>query len=283
MNICDAHFSVIRDGVEHCLHASRFLNMERMDMSCGPIRIEVIEPLVKLKLIVEPSNGFAAEITFEGRSFPIEEPRFVHRIGPRAFMDYTRLTQNVRCSGWIEIDGVRKELQAGAVGTRDRSWGVRPIGAPDSQPPVPPVMPTFFWQWTPLNFADSSVFFHVNANPDGTPWNTRAVILPDGAGHDGGYHTAGASIGEVSFIPNTRHAQTGELVIPLAQGEAKVKFEPFLTFLMKGIGYGHPQWRHGGFKGPLVVEREDIDLAKENMGAVENFHIQALSHVTLTL
>ncbi|MFQ3440628.1 hypothetical protein, partial [Escherichia coli] len=70
--------------------------MERMELACGPIRIEVLEPLQKLKLTVEPSNGFAAEIVFEGRSFPIEEPRFMRRIGPRAFMDYTRLTQNVR-------------------------------------------------------------------------------------------------------------------------------------------------------------------------------------------
>jgi len=283
LNIADSHFSVIRDGVEHCLHASKFLNMERMDIVCGPISIEILEPLQKLKLTVAPSNGFAAEIVFEGRTFPIEEPRFMHRIGPRAFMDYTRLTQNVRCTGWIEIDGVRRELQAGAVGTRDRSWGVRPVGAADPQPPVPPVMPTFFWQWTPLNFADRSVFFHVNANPDGQPWNTRAVILKDGAGPEDGFHTSGASIQDVSFIPGTKHAKTGELVIPLQQGQAKVKFEPFLTFLMRGIGYGHPQWRHGGFKGELVVEREDIVLADQNMGAMENLHIQALSHVTLTV
>ena len=36
---------VVRDGVETALHASRCLNMERMDMPVGPIRIEVIEPL----------------------------------------------------------------------------------------------------------------------------------------------------------------------------------------------------------------------------------------------
>ncbi|MCA6242508.1 MAG: hypothetical protein IM666_01890, partial [Phenylobacterium sp.] len=89
LNIADAHFSVIRDGVE-------------------------------------PSNGIAADLTFEGRSFPIEEPRFIYRNGPRAFMDYTRLTVNVRVSGWIEVDGLRRELAPGSVGTRDRSWGVRP-------------------------------------------------------------------------------------------------------------------------------------------------------------
>ena len=283
LNVADAHFSVIRDGVEHCLHASRVINMERMDLACGPISIAVIEPLQKLKVTVAPSNGFAAEIVFEGRSFPIEEPRFMRRIGPRAFMDYTRLTQNVRCTGWIEVDGVRKQLAAGTVGTRDRSWGIRPIGAPDPQPPVPMTLGGFFWQWTPLNFADRSIFFHVNADPEGRPWNTRAVIAPDGAGHDGFYETEAPTMDEVSLIAGTRHASTGTLNVPLAQGSASIRFKPFLTFLMRGIGYGAPNWRHGGYKGDLVVEREDIDLAATDMGSPENWHIQALSHVTLTL
>lgn len=282
LNIADAHFSVIRDGVEYCLHASKVMHMERMELACGPIRIEVLEPLQKLKLTVEPSNGFAAEIVFEGRSFPIEEPRFMRRIGPRAFMDYTRLTQNVRCTGWIEVDGVRKEIATGTVGTRDRSWGVRPVGAPDPQPTVPQTMGGFFWQWTPLNFADRSVFFHVNADPDGRPWNTRAVIAPDGAGHDGFYETEAATMEDVELIAGTRHAKGGTLKVPLAQGSATVTFQPILTFVMRGIGYGHPEWRHGGYKGELVVAREDIDLSAIDMGSPENWHIQALSKVTLS-
>jgi hypothetical protein len=198
-------------------------------------------------------------------------------------MDYTRLTQNVRCSGWIEVDGVRRVLDAATVGTRDRSWGVRPVGAPDPQPPVPMTMGGFFWQWTPLNFDDRSVFFHVNADPDGRPWNTRAVIAPDGAGHGGFYETEAAVMEDVTLVPGTRHARGGTLNVPLAQGAASIRFEPILTFLMRGIGYGHPAWRHGGYKGELVVEREDIDLASVNMASPENVHIQALSKVTLSL
>ncbi len=282
LNIADAHFSVVRDGVQYCLHASRILNMERMDLTCGPIRIEVLEPLQKLKVVIEPSNGFAAELIFEGRAFPIEEPRFMRRIGPRAFMDYTRLTQNARITGWIEIDGQRRELQAGTVGSRDRSWGIRPIGAPDPQPPVPMTLGGFFWQWTPLNFADRSVFFHINADPEGRAWNTRAVIAPDGSGPDAHYETEAAVMEDVKLIVGTRHARGGTLNVPLAQGSASITFEPFLTFLMRGIGYGAPTWRHGGYKGELVVEREDIDLAAVDMASPENVHIQALSRVTLS-
>lgn len=280
LNVADAHFSVIRDGVQMCLHASRVLNMERMDLEVGPIRIEVLEPLQTLRVTVAPAEGLACELTFEGRAFPIEEPRFVKRIGPRLFMDYTRLTQNVRVSGWIEADGDRRELGPGWTGSRDRSWGIRPVGAPDPQPTPGAGLTGFFWQWTPVNFDDRSVFFHINADPDGKPWNTRAVILPDGAGPDGGWHADAPRMEEVTLKPGTRHARGGTLRIPLAQGEAELRFEPLETFVMRGIGYGG-EWRHGGLKGELATAREDIDLRALDMGQPENLHIQAISRVTL--
>ncbi|HEX2816091.1 MAG TPA: hypothetical protein VHN39_06840, partial [Phenylobacterium sp.] len=78
----------------------------------------------------------------------------------------------------------------------------------------------------------------------------------------------------------TRHALGGTLKIPLLQGEASVRIEPQSVFLMRGIGYSG-EWRHGGLKGELVVAREDIDLAKVDMAAPENWHIQAISKATM--
>ncbi len=156
LNIADAHFSTIRDGVQYNLHASKELGMERLDLQVGPIRVEIIEPLQKLRIVVD-GEGLKADLTFTGRAFPIEEPRFIHRIGPRTFMDYTRLTQNGHYTGWIEVDGVREDCAPGTAGTRDRSWGVRPVGSRDEQPHSTGVVPGFFWQWTPINFGDRSV------------------------------------------------------------------------------------------------------------------------------
>jgi hypothetical protein len=280
LNVADAHVSIIRDGVQRCLHASRILRMERLELVVGPVRIEVIEPLQVLKVTLERAEGLACELSFEGRAFPIEEPRFTRRNGPRMFMDYTRLTQNVRVSGWTEVDGERRETRAGWSGTRDRSWGIRPVGAADPQPTPGAGMAGFFWQWAPLNFADRSVFFHVNADTEGKPWNTRAVILPDGAGPEGGWHSDAPRMEDVTIKPGTRHALGGTLVIPLLQGEARVRIEPQSTFLMRGIGYGG-EWRHGALKGELAVAREDIDLAAVDMAAPENWHIQAISKATL--
>ena len=188
LNIADAAFLVIRDGVQIALHASRILHMERMDLVAGPVAIEVVEPLQRLRVRVDaPEQRIHADLVFSARSAPIEEPRFTRRIGPRAFMDYTRLTQNGRYRGWIEVDGVRRSVD-GHAGTRDRSWGVRPIGARDAQDIAPPVPPQFFWLWAPVNFEDGGLFFHTNDDAQGRAWNRRAVWSPDGAAQDGHTH-----------------------------------------------------------------------------------------------
>jgi hypothetical protein len=271
LNVCDAHFSAIRDGVQHNVHTSRELGMERMDMQCGPIRIEVIEPLKKLRVIVD-GEGLKADLTFTGRAFPIEEPRFIHRIGPRTFMDYTRLTQNGHYEGWIEIDGVRIDCAPGTVGTRDRSWGVRPVGTRDEQPHGSGVIPGFFWQWTPLNFADRSVFFHVNADAKGNKWNTRAVIAPDGSGAEQLVHTKGEMVSPLA--PGTRWPEKGTLTIEGSDGPETLTFEPVGRFQMRGLGYTHPKWNHGLYHGSLAVEREDFRIEQCSPGSMDNYHVQ---------
>jgi sarcosine oxidase delta subunit len=271
LNVCDAHFAAIRDGVQYNLHASRELGMERMDLSCGPIRIEIVEPLQQLRLVVD-GEGLKCDLTFTGRAFPIEEPRFIHRIGPRTFMDYTRLTQNGRYTGWIEIDGARADVAPGTAGTRDRSWGVRPVGTRDEQPHGHGVIPGFFWQWTPLNFADRSLFFHANADAKGNIWNTRAVTAPDGAPAAGQIECEGEMAAPLA--PGTRWPDGGTLTIDGADGPETLTFEPLGRFQMRGLGYTSPKWNHGLYHGPLAVEREDIELAQCSPVQLENLHVQ---------
>jgi hypothetical protein len=268
----DAHFTYLRDGVEHCLHASRELGMERMDLTVGPITVEILEPLQKLRVVVAPHDGIAADIVFTGRSFPIEEPRFVHRIGPRTFMDYTRLTQNGHYEGWIEVDAQRDAIAPGTAGTRDRSWGVRPVGASDQQPHGAGVVPGFFWQWTPMNFGDRSVFFHVNADARGNKWNTRAVIAPDGAGPEDLFETHGEMVSALQA--GTRWPKDGVLVIKGPDGPETLRFEPLGRFQMRGLGYTSPKWGHGLYHGPLSIEREDIGLSQCDPASLDNFHVQ---------
>ena len=271
LNVADAHFSVIREGVQYNLHVSKALEMERFDLQVGPIRIEILEPLQKLRVTVD-GEGLKAALTFTGRAFPIEEPRFIHRVGPRTLMDYTRLTQNGHYQGWIEIDGVRQACVQGTIGTRDRSWGIRAIGARDPQPSGSKVVPNFFWQWTPLNFADSSVFFHINADSAGHAWNTRAVIAPDG----GNALALVEMHGRMAAPPSsgTRWPADGILILDTPDGAETIRLDPVGRFQMRGIGYMHPIWGHGMWHGSLVVEREDFTLAQCDPAEMINYHVQ---------
>ena len=179
LNIMDAGFAVRIGDRQYNLHASRHLHMERMDTHVGPIRVEVVEPLQVLRVVVDDNeHGISADITIAGRHAPIEEPRSTRRIGPRIVQDVTRMTQLGHWSGWIKAGGQTVTLEAPTtLGTRDRSWGVRPVGARDPQGGG---LAQFFWQWTPVNLPTRSVFYHLNAHADGSAWNTRAVIAPDG-------------------------------------------------------------------------------------------------------
>jgi hypothetical protein len=280
LNIADAAFCIVDEGVQTSLHASKWLGMERMDLNVGPISIEVIEPLQKLKLTVDaPDRGLRAEIVFEGRAFPIEEPRFVRRNGPRTFMDYTRLTQNGRYTGWVERDGKRQSVD-GFMGTRDRSWGIRPVGARDGQDGAPPQAPQFFWIWSPSNFEAGSFFFHTNDDGEGEPWNRRAVWAPEGVGVEGLREIKDCEIA-IDWKSGTRHAKGAVVTLKDARGERQIIFEPQYEFFMNGLGYGHPSWGHGANKGQaLAMEREDLTLADVDVRNPGNLHVQALSKVT---
>lgn len=276
LNIADAHFSVVRDGVQHCVHASRILGFERMDLAVGPIRIEVIEPLKTVRLVVDNDDGIHAELTFESRSHPVQEPRFTRRSVSRLVMDLTRFTVNAHVTGWVEIDGARIDYHHG-LGTRDRSWGIRQIGAPDAQPIVPTALPQFYWLWAPTNFPNLSLYAHVNEDETGAAWNRRASLMMDDAAQDSALHLKEDKF-HIDWQPGKRHAQAVRLDVRDAGGrDHLVAWEPIDIFMMKGIGYLNPGWSHGLYKGDLVVEREDFRPSDLDPLEFSNLHIQHIA------
>jgi len=275
LNVMDAAFSVIADGVQHNLRASRLLNMERMDTKVGPITVEVIEPLKRLRVLVDNNeHGIKADLVFTARALPVEEPRFTFRQGPRTVMDYTRLTQNGAYEGFIEITGRRIEIDSAMViGTRDRSWGVRPIGLPDPQGAAPSRPPQFYWLWAPLNFPDRFMLYHINADADGKPWNTASVMGALGASEPE-HMTSCRS--RVVYKSGTRHASGAIIEIADSRGERwRAELTPRFQFYMSGIGYMHPEWGHGHYKGENALGYDIYDLASVNENDPRFWHVQA--------
>ncbi len=282
LNVMDAAFSLIVDGVQHNVLASRVLHMERMDTRVGPVAVDVLEPLHRLKLTVnDEEHALRAELTFTSRAPAQEEPRFTRRVGSQLMMDSTRLTQNGVWQGWIESKGRRIEVDENRwQGTRDRSWGVRNVGAADAQPnPYSAELRQFYWLWAPINWPDAVTLYHLNDDEHGRPWNTHGVYVPL---RDQGDSEAMAQVAsEIDFISGTRHAREARLRFTRnSGGVAEITMRPRFHWYMQGVGYGHPQFNHGAYHGELAGTYEEYALAEVDDAAT--LHIQAVCDVEMT-
>ncbi|MCA9501663.1 MAG: hypothetical protein H6748_12655 [Spirochaetaceae bacterium] len=146
MNVMDGGFVAIRSGRQHNLRVSRSLR-PRFETACGPIRVEVVEPLHHARLLVEDgAHGMAAELDWKS-ILPAQEeiPRFT-RVRGRVVEESRRFDQIGELSGWIRLAGERVELDRWWA-TRDHSWGVRErmgIEEPVTGPPAPPSAGSLF-------------------------------------------------------------------------------------------------------------------------------------------
>lgn len=272
LGIVDASFCVIFGGVQYNLRASRRSGGERLDLSVGPIRISVDEPLERLTLHIAPNDGpLCAELCFDARHKPISEPRFIRRNGTRLFMDYSRMTQNGHWSGWLKVNEDRCELGPDWAGTRDRSWGIRPVGASEPQPPPEGNFTQFFWAWTPCNFAGASLFFHTNDDGEGQPWNRRAVLVQDGGPE---LHFDSPSFA-MEWQKGSRRA--ANISVNLGHGHQLNLVPQGPVFAMSGLGYTHSIWGHGLDHGPeLAVGFDQLSVDERDYSNPLALHIQQL-------
>lgn len=280
--VMDAAFSVVRDGTQWALRASRLAPAERGETRVGPIAVEVVEALRVLRVRVGANPlGVTADLTFTARGPAVEEPRFTHRVESRVVMDSTRLTQFGTWSGAIDGAGARLALDGAAVlGCRDRSWGVRPVGEPEGGAPGLP--PQFFWLWAPVHFDDVCTHFDVNEDALGRRWHANGMLVPTGTADPARVEAMAAVAHRVAWAPGTRRARGAEIVLTGHDGTAHaIALEPVLTFQMRGLGYLDPEWGHGLWKGPEAVDAQTWRLADLDPMDPRHLHVQQLCRARL--
>lgn len=281
--VMDAAFSIVRGGVQYALHASRLAPDERGELRVGPVSIEVLEPMRALRLRVDRNeHGLHADLEFRARSAAIEEPRFQRHAGTRRVMDSTRFTQFGAWRGSIGVAGEQIALDpAGILGSRDRSWGVRGVGERETGAPGAGA-PQFFWLWAPLNFDDFCLHFGVNEDAGGQAWHQsgcRVALLgeADSPTAEAGIERMASVEHALRWKPGTRRVESAELVFRGRDARVRrAELEPILDFQMLGIGYMHPEWGHGVWKGESGMAFESWKLADLDPLAPHHLHIQAL-------
>lgn len=283
-------FAVLRRGNDHIVaRASKALGSDRMDVSVGPLRIEVLEGLHRLRVVLEPTPeapDLSFDLVFESDVPAALEARHFHRQLERVTFDTQRFVQTGRWSGTLTVDGETHPVTPDTWrGNRDRSWGVRPVG--EAEPPGRRADPAiageqnFFWIYAIMQFDEFSIVAIMQEDRQGRrivqdatrAWTDRSRE-PEWLGrpeHD------------LTFVPGGREVATGTLTFHRPEGYGKpdriltVACEPVLPhYLGVGTGYGLEQdWRHGMWQGELVVQgvREkvaDIEAWKKMFCPVDN-------------
>ncbi|MDQ1423209.1 MAG: hypothetical protein QOD72_707, partial [Acidimicrobiaceae bacterium] len=218
--VLDCAFSVVeRGGRQHSFFGSRRAPLERTDMQVGPFRIEVIEPLRRAKVVLDDnSTGLSCDLTFSARTAPIQEGRQILWNGSRRVMDATRFDQFGRWSGFVRHpDGQFSVEETAWYGTKDRSWGVRRVGEPESGG-APTQFQSAFFLWAPLIWVDHvthAIFFDgaqgealVREGIEAPLYATEADITDALVGTDQRMASAGH---RVVYHPGTRLASSAEI------------------------------------------------------------------------
>jgi hypothetical protein len=279
-NVMDAAFSVSVDGTQHNLRASRLLDADRLDTRVGPVGVEVREPLRRLSVAVDDSgdrnagSGLGARLEFEARGPVFEEPHYLWKPGQRTLFDITRMTQNGTWSGEISLGPTVLRLDPATTwGTRDRSWGIRPVGEPE--PPAAPDGPLgFYWLWAPINFPDTNLLFDVNEHPDGTRWHHSAMSAP--VGDLDSPVTSGSAAYSIDYRSGTRHVEAARIEFSFGGSSTAVELTPISVFFMQGLGYTHPTWGHGMYRGEDARSYDRIELAGIDESIPYHQHAQTL-------
>ncbi|MFI9615459.1 hypothetical protein ACIHCM_27910 [Streptomyces sp. NPDC052023] len=263
--VIDAYATLRIGDTLHAVRASDALGDDRMRLAVGPLRTHVEHPLREyvLSCAADPDDpgGLSYEIHWSADFPALWEPHHQQRRGGRLTLEGKRFVQAGRCVGWIRAGGREIRLTAGRwTGTRDRSWGVRPIPGEDGgrfaeEYPAE----GFHWVWCPVRFDDRFLMVIVQEDADGyRTLNDATVVHPGRRDHQLGWPRP-----EITYRSGTRHPE--HALIHLGDPHKPLELEvEILTSSPLAVGAGYPpagDWQHGTWRGRDWTDRRAYDLA----------------------
>ncbi|WP_370146806.1 hypothetical protein [Streptacidiphilus sp. EB129] len=274
--VIDAYATLRTGGRLHAVRASDALGDDRMQLRVGPLRIEVQHPLRRLRLVCEPEpddgrghegeqgQGLSFDLTWEAAFPALWEPHHVARTGDRLTLEGRRFVQAGTASGTIRADGVEHTVTpADWTGTRDRSWGVRPI--PGEQPgrAAEEQRPEgFHWVWCPIRFQDRFVMVLLQEDADGFRTLSDAVLVHPHSDAQDAPARPDEQLGwpyvDIDYTPGTRTPRAAVIhLTDSARKQLDIHAE-VLTSSPLAVGAGYPPaqgWQHGTWQGRDWSER----------------------------
>ncbi len=237
-DVLDGFVCVRHDGRQHNLRLSRRLRPDLDHLGVGPLRLEVIEPMRTLRLVLERNAyGLAVDVRCHSSAVPYQDPIEITRVDGRLLSERATYEITGTCEGTVEVGGQSIELtSATAAFFRNHSWGYqagrggpRPYGAPLGTPRrVPGIR-----QWVLFNMPDHGGFFFQDpkrraAAGQGVVLFADRVVPIAAMDHD------------LQFYEGGRRLRSGTVELVDAEGTAR-------TYAIEDLGWVYCQG--GGYFG----------------------------------
>jgi hypothetical protein len=266
-NVQDGFVTVWRRGKQYNFRASRQLRPRIEEVRIGPLSVEVIEGLrrLRVRLADNPSN-LRLDLEWTATMNPHEEEHDFRESGGKTVQDISRFDQAGRAQGILQIDGARIALdQEGWWGHRDRSWGTRRPLRTDASDTRRTSFAPFLFSWSVAQFREYAFQWRfVERAPGKYSYFSGEKASPFGLPHDPGW-LLDRTEQEFRWDPSgpVQTLKGGNILLFFKNGEQRqVSFATHPPrWHLKGGGYGgYRGWYHGDNKGEYYCEHEVWDL-----------------------
>ncbi len=262
LDVIDAYATVRRGSKQWAVRTAGVRPDDKCAQAVGPYRIEVVRPFHELRIVCDADeHGLGLDLTYRSEYGPISEPQHVRRQGDRILLDASRFAGLGTWSGELRVAGERIEVTPDRfTATRDRSWGIRPVGEPEPAG-KPRDFAGMWWNWIPLRFDDFGLHVILEEDLHGVRNTNFAVrVWPEATGR--APEQLGWPLPEIRYRPGTRQPVHASMALTGRDGTTStLEIEPVLGIpLNVGCGYGaDPDWTHGLWKGESFVEGSVYD------------------------
>jgi len=257
LGVCDAYATVRRGDTQWAVRMSGSRPEDKLNQQVGPYRIEVIKPFRELRLICDAdAQGLGFDLTYRSEYGPIPEPQHVRRQGDRILLDASRFAGVGTWEGEMRVDGQTIAITPDRwTATRDRSWGIRPVGEPEPAG-RPNEFTGMWWCWIPLRFDDFALHLIVEEDRDGLRNTNYAVrVWPESTGKPP--EQLGWPLPNITYTSGTRAPTHASIDLTTRDGKTStLEIDP-LTYISLNVGCGYgadPDWTHGLWKGDDWLE-----------------------------
>jgi hypothetical protein len=169
-DVLDGFVCVRHDGKQHNVRVSRRLRPNMDFLGVGPLRIELVEPMQRLRMVLDENDilddhSISVDVTCRTTAGPHLDPIETTRIDGRLISERATYEVTGECSGWVSVDGQRIDLVSASF-FRNHSWGYQPgRGRPRAGAPTAPRRLPGVRQWMLFHMPDHGGYYFTDPRP----------------------------------------------------------------------------------------------------------------------